>query len=283
MTHSSERLIHPSLLDRGLRFVMDEGIQHGILHTERIGSQEGLERAIKLNKQGYGIIKRFIHYWKYDGPVAAGQILRVPEFRKHPSVFPIALHQFEEHERMLRAMEFFVRGHLMPIVTEDTLEIAEYRDRGLQLNDGLEEYLSLAAEALAAGGTVGIAPQGGRESYLDDTRIKPAVSTLLSFAINRGVQNIALLSMNIDFKEISHPADYGQFRESKLGEYTPIVQYGKCVILEELGYTPDMRATRKGLVQLKEINKWAFYDLAAVVNEDYLAPGFDFSKQPNLL
>ena len=281
MVTTKEQLIRPGLLDILSRGNLADPYFQNNLHTEIVGTSEGVQRATQLNAEGYGIISEFIHFSDYDGIVAVGQALHVPEFRKHPAVFPIAYHQYYDHLVQLSALKFISRGHLMPIVTEDTMAIEKYQQMGLKLGDGVFPYLCLGAQALREGGIVGFAPQGGRRNTLDIAQITPALSALLKLAIKNDYFKIAILTMGIDYKEIVHPADYRQFREMKLGQYTPVVRYGRCTTLEELGFKPGLTsdALRE---RLNLTNIWGFYELGSVAPWDYPSPGFDMSKQPDL-
>jgi len=279
----NQELIKPrGWLDQQSRQLTDSLIQM-MYHTEIIGTIDGLGRAIDLNTQGYGIIFMYNHFSEYEGPVLAGQILRVPEFRLHSSVFPIGLHQYDKHKRMLHLVSTLARGNLVPIATEDTIKLPEYQQKGVKLGEGTPLYFRLAAESLISGGTVGVAPQGRRDRYMDTSVIPIAIGSLVSNVLHQGMDRIAFIAVGMDLKDIPRPADYRMYHDIKMGEYIPTVHFGRCITLQELGYNQSMSNNLKEKISfLRDLSVWSFYEVGSAVHKDYLQPGFDISNQPLL-
>lgn len=281
MPPPQEQLIKPDIIDGVSRGIADKLIQY-IYKTEVIGDQTGLNRAMELIHDGYGIVLMYNHFSKYEGMVLTGQLLRNPEFRKYPSVFPIGLHQYEDQKFRVNLVAALSRGNLVPIVTPDTIADEKYLNQGVTLGDGTPLYFRLAAESLSVGGTVGAAPQGKRDRWLDVSSIPPAIGAIMVRALHKKTDKIAFLAVGMDLKDIPHPADYNDYHDIKLREHIPTVQYGRCVTLEELGYDWSMHKTKGELDFLRDLSVWALYELGSVVHEDYLPPGFTMEDQPLL-
>lgn len=218
------------------------------IHTQA----EGIIKAERLVWHGHGLIIAFNHMSKGDPPqVIRNVVFKNKVLNKKPIVLPIALH---ENKILFKVLQGMTNGKLMPIVTQNTIDLG--KNKGRDLNDGLKEYLNEAVAALGRGEIVLIAPQGTRQSSLGNPE-KPAIGTLLASAARQKINRFALLVVGVDIQGASSykKEDVGGLNLGK--KY--ILRPGECFTYEEIMEHESVRE------EFRQVDNLVFAELRKVV------------------
>lgn len=146
---------------------------------------------------------------------------------------------------------------MAPLATGETLKKQKYKD--LSTTTGLFEYIKEAISVLKDGGIVMMSPQTTREISLSDVpQSRPLASLLIK--TSRLENGIAIMFVGIGIKGV---VDYTspKIRGFNLGK-TYEVTVGSS-------YTKEEAQEKAG--GIKQVDAWAFSELAKVVPESYLA------------
>lgn len=202
--------------------------------TEHQGN--GLVRAQELLAEGCGIVVLINHFSLRDAQeVLKDIIFSQPVFRERFMTAPIAAHQSNVFLG-LAASAFGV--NVYPVVNEHS--IRNGHAPASRKGEGVLQYLSEAAENLARGGVVLLAPQAGREPSLHPIRTR-TVEFFSKQMQRRHVANIGYLLVGLG---IVGETDYAaqRVRGHNLGK-TFAVKIGETYLqneLVELSATEDL-------------------------------------------
>lgn len=219
----------------------------------------GLDRAIELHEQGYGLLVMYPHFGQTDPVHLMKALADIPAFSDSRMITPIAWHQTYPKIHLLdRAAKAGI--HAYPIVRPKSLERAEKKGNpeGLKLNDGMSDFMTASVDLLKSGGIVSLPPQGTRDSKLripDD----PVFGTFFfNTAIRRKFTKFAIHLVGLGIRTAS---DYKKVEGLNLLR-TYDVYHGGTYTAEELWelVEKDKRA----------LDPWVINQLSGLVYTDYL-------------
>ncbi len=164
-----------NVLQQGLRVGMKLAVAPIFpreIHDTEYPFQEGngIERALELQKKGYGLLFDISHFGYSDLPQAfAATDFGVKEMLGKKLLIGGAAHQIKPGITTLGRLNGV---EIAPIVTEDTIKDAIEKGKdttGLVLHEGLANFTKKATDYLANGQHVLLAGQGGRRPTLFPT------------------------------------------------------------------------------------------------------------------
>jgi len=228
----------------------------------------GLDRAIELHEQGYGLLVMYPHFGQTDPVHLMKALADIPAFSDSRMITPIARHQtFPKIHLLDRAAKAGI--HAYPIVRPKTLERAEKKGNpeGLKLNDGMSDFMAGALDLLKAGGIVSLPPQGTRDSKLrmpDD----PVFGTFFfNAALRRKFTKFAIHLVGLGIRTAS---DYKKVEGLNLLR-TYDAYHGPTYTAEELWELVEK--DKRGL------DPWVIHQLSGLVYSNYLPEEKDEKSQ----
>ncbi|HLD27074.1 MAG TPA: hypothetical protein VJB63_03910 [Patescibacteria group bacterium] len=152
-----------------------------VFPTEVIGDFSSFQKIEQYMQKGYGVVVNYSHFSSSDHLRTIGTfITEVKSIAEGKIVSPIAEHQYNTPIK-----KFCHETHvtLMPIITNNTL--TAYDQQGIPRPDKNScrekyyAYITTAQQVLDQGGSVFIAPQGGRKPTLGNALTHGPISNLL--------------------------------------------------------------------------------------------------------
>ncbi len=219
----------------------------------------GLDRAIELHEQGYGLLVMYPHFGQTDPVHLMKALADIPAFSDSRMITPIARHQtFPKIHLLDRAAKAGI--HAYPIVRPKTLERAEKKGNpeGLKLNDGMSDFMTGAVDLLKEGGLVSLPPQGTRDHELKLPEDPVFGTFYFNTAIRRKFTKFAIHLVGLGIRTAS---DYKKVEGLNLLR-TYDVYHGGTYTAEELWelVQKDKRA----------LDPWVISQLSGLVYTDYL-------------
>lgn len=138
---------------------------------------DAAEKASQLYRQGYNFLLLGTHPSPREASeIAARPAPYIPELFRAPITMPVTLNQYLVNQKKI---DFFTEKAgvtAAPVVNRDAMEhlglIWDFLGRDVQPGEALPQFRRLTQETFYRHGAVGIAPQGGRRTFLDLSQAK---------------------------------------------------------------------------------------------------------------
>lgn len=195
-------------------------------------SQDSVEKAKRLLKEGYGLIVVYNHY-SLDDPLRVLKALHSLKLIEGKSL----VHPLSRHQKFPGLILFgrIIGLDLTSIVTKNTVKLEKAADDSRKSKRGREhkQFRERAVGLLGSGGIVVVTSQGERQEKLDyeNTR-RRTMRKLLMDLDKKKIGKVALMIMGVDIKgtDSYSKKEVGGFNVRREG----IVRIGETLTMEEI-------------------------------------------------
>ena len=230
------------------------GISWPLFPTSFVANHDRLERAAELVEQGSGLIVLMNHFSLRDGLQLLRLLFGNETLRRRPTLAPVASHLAGPNVHRL-AQIFGVE--LAPVTT---IEAVEQLGLDVAPEESALAYTAQALETLRNQGSVLLAPQAGRRSWLAKPQMRP-VGLLLAQARRKRLHEIALFFVGLG---LHGETDYSLENAGGLN-------VGRRYELR-LGRAFRMEEALKEAGGIKNLDDWAYDQLRELVPPIYQKP-----------
>lgn len=179
-------------------------------------SEENHQALNHLLKENTGLVVVTPHFDRGDIiRVFEALLLSFPKIRKKKMIVPVAAHQINSPG--LKQLSKFADITFSSIITRDTVQkqkrLGTQQDNHKRQGEGNREYAQSAIEIIKAGGTIVVAPQGGRRDMLKLFEGNP-IRTTDTFLRRAGAENFSYVFLGLERKRLfgKKETDYAKRR-----------------------------------------------------------------------